>query len=369
MRRTSVLSPQVYGSTYMTDKENNLYLRLPLGLLQLVFLFLLSHHLNFSTIVPERNFVLLGLLVVPLVVLALPQARFGGTWSVFLMVGGNAGALVHETIVAKAIEPWLAMGYIVVMLIASFSPSVVQLLGLGGIVCAVYIGSVYEYGSVTSEDVVLIPVLLALVLVLAKKAALMQEQAQKGAETEDKIRTESMNDALTGLPNRAQFIGRVWRAIQCAQNNDAFMFAVLFVDLDGFKPVNDGLGHKAGDAVLIETARRLQSCLRKGDVVARYGGDEFTLLVNSVTGKADAVRVAERVLRKVTEPILVKQRVQIGASIGIALSTNIHHRPEDLIRDADIAMYRAKSEGKGRYEISDQLRDASLAAPMREKLG
>lgn len=353
----------------MKDTANNLYVRLPLGLLQLVFLFLLSHHLNFSAIVPAGDFVLLGVLVVPLLVLVLPEAMFGGPWSIFLLVAGNAGAVVHQTIEAKAIEPGLAMGYIVIMLMASFSPSLFQLLGLGGIVSAIYAGSVYGYGSVTSQDVVLIPVLLALVLVLGKKAALMQEQAQKGAETEDKIRTESMNDALTGLPNRAQFIARVWRAIQCAQNNDAFMFAILFVDLDGFKPVNDGLGHKAGDAVLIETSRRLQSCLRKGDVVARYGGDEFTLLVNSVTGKADAVRVAERVLRKVTEPILVKQRVQIGASIGIALSTNIHQRPEDLIRDADIAMYRAKSGGKGRYEVSDQLRDATLAAPMREKLG
>ena len=252
-----------------------------------------------------------------------------------------------------------------VLLTASFSPSLSHLLSLGGLSCLVYAGLVYRYGSVTSEDVVLIPVLLALTLVLGKKAALMQEQARKGAETEDKIRTESMNDALTGLPNRAQFLARVWRAIEWARNNDEFMFAVLFVDLDGFKPINDGLGHKAGDAVLIETARRLQACLRKGDVVARYGGDEFTLLIHRVTGKADAVRVAERVLRRVTEPILIKQRVQIGASIGIALSTNIHQRPEDLIRDADAAMYRAKSEGKGRYEISDQLRDASLVAPAR----
>lgn len=353
----------------MKDTENNLYVRLPLALLQVVFLFLLSHHVNVPAMVSERDVALLGFLALPLAVLALPKAMFGGWRSIFLIVAANGGALVHETIEAGTIEPWLGMGYVVVMLIASFTPSLAQFLGLGGILCAVYTGSVYRFGSVTSEDVVVIPVLLALVLVLGKKAALMEEQAQKGAETEDKIRTESLNDALTGLPNRAQFIARVWRAIQCAQNNETYMFAILFVDLDGFKPINDGLGHKAGDAVLIETSRRLQSCLRKGDVVARYGGDEFTLLVNSVTGKADAIRVAERVLKKVTEPILVKQRVQIGASIGIALSTNIHHRPEDLIRDADIAMYRAKSGGKGRYEVSDQLRDATLAAPMREQLG
>lgn len=353
----------------MMATTNTLYVRPPLALLQLVFLFLLSHHLNFTDILPERNFLLLALLAVPLVVLVLPGAMFGGAWPVLVMVAGNTGALLSRTIEAQAIEPWIGLAYIVVLLVASFSPSLYQLLGLGGILCAVYVGSVYRYGSVTSEDVVLIPVLIALVMVLAKKTALMQEQVKKGAETEDKIRTESMNDALTGLPNRAQFIARVWRAIECARNNDDFLFAILFVDLDGFKPVNDGLGHKAGDAVLIETARRLQACLRKGDVVGRYGGDEFTLLINNVTGKADAVRVAERVLKKVTEPILVKQRVQIGVSIGIALSTNIHQRPEDLIRDADMAMYRAKSGGKGRYEFSDQLRDASLAGMTKERLG
>lgn len=344
---------------------SNFYVRLPLAMLQLVFLFLLSHHLNFTDILPQRDLLLLGFLAAPIVVLALSPGIFTRSWPILVMVAGNLGVLMSQTVEARTIEPWLAIGYIVVMLIASFSPSLPQFLYLGGASCVLYVASVYRYGSVTSEDVVLIPVLIALVLVLGKKAALMQEQVKKGAETEDKIRTESMNDALTGLPNRAQFIARVWKAIEYSRSNGDFMFAILFVDLDGFKPVNDGLGHKAGDAVLLETSRRLQACLRKGDIVARYGGDEFTLLVNGVTGKADAIRVAERVLKKVTEPILVKQRVQIGASVGIALSTNIHQRPEDLIRDADMAMYRAKSGGKGRYEVSDQLRDVSLTGAAR----
>ncbi len=347
------------------DRRSSLYVRLPLALIQLVFLFLLSHHLNYADILPERNFVLLACLGLPIGILALPQAVFTRAWPVFVMVAGNTGVLLSRTIESQAIEPWLGIGYIMVLLIASFSPALSQLVGLGATLCAVYVGAVYRFGSVTSEDVVLIPVMFVLVLVLAKKAALMQEQVKKGAETEEKIRTESMNDALTGLPNRAQFMARVWRAIECAQNNSEFKFAILFVDLDGFKPVNDGLGHKAGDAVLIETAKRLQACLRKGDIVGRYGGDEFTLLIHNVTGKADAIRVAERVLKKVTEPILVKKRVQIGVSIGIALSTNLHQRPEDLIRDADAAMYRAKSEGKGRYEVSDQLRDVSLPTAVR----
>jgi diguanylate cyclase (GGDEF)-like protein len=137
----------------------------------------------------------------------------------------------------------------------------------------------------------------------------------------------------------------------------AVQFAVLFIDLDGFKPINDRPGHKAGDAVLRQAAKRFQACMRRGDVVGRYGGDEFTLLINEVTGEADAVRVAERILAKLKEPIDVGEPVMVGASIGIALSANLHERPEDLIRDADGAMYRAKAQGKNRYAFSDQARD------------
>ena len=166
-----------------------------------------------------------------------------------------------------------------------------------------------------------------------------------------------MSDALTGLPSRAQFIERVTRSIECARQNGDFQFAVLFIDLDGFKPINDKLGHKAGDAVLQQTAKRLQACLRRGDSIGRYGGDEFTLLINNVSGPYDTTRVAERVLKKLKEPINVGKDVYVGASIGIALSTNLHERAEDLIRDADSAMYRAKGEGKNRFVISDQSLD------------
>jgi diguanylate cyclase len=104
-------------------------------------------------------------------------------------------------------------------------------------------------------------------------------------------------------------------------------------------------------------AKRFQACMRKGDTVGRYGGDEFTLLVNHVTGDADAIRVAERVLTKLKEPIDVGEPVMVGASIGIALSNNLHERSEDLIRDADGAMYRAKAKGKNQYIFSDQALD------------
>lgn len=181
-----------------------------------------------------------------------------------------------------------------------------------------------------------------------------QAELRRMAATEEQTRNKSQCDALTGLPNRAQFLEHVARSVQCGQNNREFHFAILFVDLDGFKPINDRLGHRAGDAVLRQTAKVFQGCLRMGDMVGRYGGDEFTFLLNNVKGPSDAIRIAERILTKVQAPINVGESVKVGASIGIALSTNVHERAEDLIRDADGAMYRAKAQGKNCYVISDQ---------------
>jgi diguanylate cyclase (GGDEF)-like protein len=194
-------------------------------------------------------------------------------------------------------------------------------------------------------------------LVFLSKNRIAQAEIQRIADTQERARNESMCDALTGLPNRAQFLEHVTRAVQFSQKTRGSQFAVLFVDLDGFKPINDRLGHKAGDAVLRHTAKLFQGCLRKGDVVARYGGDEFTFLVNTVNSSRDAIRVAERILAKIQAPINVGEPVKVGTSIGIALSANLHERAEDLIRDADRAMYRAKAQGKNCYVLSDQSSD------------
>ena len=341
---------------------------LPLLFLQVLFTVVLSYHVPVMDLSRDEKLLMIGPTLFAFIILCLPISLLNTRLAIFLLTVANTVLLIKVTYDARMIEPWLYLGYVLVMLMISFSPSIGQLVGLGGLLCAAYGGLLYLFGSMQSEHVLLLPLLLAMVIVYGTKTEMAHAESQRRTATEEKTRSEAMRDALTGLPNRAQFIEHAWRAVHCARNNTEFVFAILFIDLDGFKPINDGLGHKAGDAVLIEVAKRLQACLRKGDVVGRYGGDEFTLLINNVTGKADAIRVAERVLQKLNQPIDVGSRVHVGGSIGIALSTNLHERPEDLIRHADAAMYRAKSEGKGRYEVSDQLRDTKVELGAGAKL-
>jgi diguanylate cyclase (GGDEF)-like protein/PAS domain S-box-containing protein len=177
---------------------------------------------------------------------------------------------------------------------------------------------------------------------------------------EEQLLHNAFYDGLTGLPNRALFMDRLGRAIGRARRHTDYMFAVLFLDLDRFKVVNDSLGHVIGDQLLITVARRLESCLRPGDTAARLGGDEFTLLLDDIHDEEDATRVADRFQAELAKPFSVSgHEVFPGASIGIAISGNKgtmtrYERPDDLLRDADTAMYSAKATGRGRHEIFDE---------------
>jgi diguanylate cyclase (GGDEF)-like protein/PAS domain S-box-containing protein len=167
--------------------------------------------------------------------------------------------------------------------------------------------------------------------------------------TEEKLRYIAFHDSLTGLPNRALFTDHLHLAVEAAKRQPGCLFAVLFLDLDRFKVINDSLGHTIGDELLVALSRRLDGSLRAGDTVARLGGDEFAILLNNLDRPGDALHVADRVQQEIAEPFRIGgHEVFTTASIGIALSTTGYTNEEDVLRDADTVMYRAKAQGAAR---------------------
>jgi len=165
---------------------------------------------------------------------------------------------------------------------------------------------------------------------------------------QERLTQQAFHDPLTGLANRARFFERLEHALR----QRGHMVALLFIDLDRFKVINDSLGHDAGDRLLRDVAKRLTACLREGDTLARLGGDEFTVLLPEVTGEEAAVEVAERLHAQLKPPFDVAgHAVVISASIGIATGVARHDLPETLLRDADVAMYEAKAAGSGRHAV------------------
>jgi diguanylate cyclase (GGDEF)-like protein len=166
---------------------------------------------------------------------------------------------------------------------------------------------------------------------------------------------ETCHDKLTGLPNRTLFVDRLEQTIRNSRRRKDALFAVTLLDLDRFRAVNVGLGHRAGDRLIIEMARRLEACLRGGDTVARIGGDEFVILLQEIEDVTDTVRVAERIKEALAVPVnLHGQQVCISASMGIVLSDPGYDQPEDMLRDADIALHRAQSSGTAHHEVFDR---------------
>lgn len=173
-------------------------------------------------------------------------------------------------------------------------------------------------------------------------------------ESEEKLNYYARHDSLTDLPNRPEFMNHLRLAIQRCSENPEARFAVLFLDLDRFKVINDSLGHSVGDKLLIAISGRLKATLRPGDVVARLGGDEFTILLNRTGSEHDVAQVVERIQTRIAEPFLIDNyEVFTTASVGIILSDEFARGADDYLRDADAAMYRAKAAGKARYEIFD----------------
>jgi diguanylate cyclase (GGDEF)-like protein len=196
-----------------------------------------------------------------------------------------------------------------------------------------------------------------------------------GSQTD--ITEGKVGDPLTGLPNRVLFLDRLERAIERAKRNPDSHFAVLFLDLDRFKVINDSLGHLIGDQLLIAVARRLESCLRATDSIARFGqvstiarlgGDEFTVLFDDLKHPEDASRIAERIQTALAAPFeLHGHEIFTSASIGITLGRMGYNTPDEPLRDADTAMYMAKNQGKARCEVFDvSMRNRAVARQQME---
>jgi len=183
---------------------------------------------------------------------------------------------------------------------------------------------------------------------------------------EEQLLHDAFHDSLTDLPNRALFMDRLRRAILRTKRQENYRFAVLFLDLDGFKVVNDSLGHATGDQLLIAIGRRLEQGMRRGDTLTRLGGDEFAILADDIRDISDATLMAERIRDDLKAPFnLGGHEVFATGSIGIALGTRDRERPEDLLRDADTAMYRAKALGKERHVVFDQAMHTSVVERLR----
>jgi diguanylate cyclase (GGDEF)-like protein/PAS domain S-box-containing protein len=184
----------------------------------------------------------------------------------------------------------------------------------------------------------------------------------KRKSMEERLRHDALHDALTGLPNRALFMDRLDQQLTKSQSQSKYLFAVLFLDLDRFKIVNDSVGHLIGDKLLIEIARRLKQSIAPTDTVARLGGDEFTILLENISCQTEATLVAESIYETLTSPFHIEgYELFSTASIGIALSSQGYEKPEDILRDADLTMYSAKEQGKARYKVFEHsLRDRAL---------
>ncbi len=209
----------------------------------------------------------------------------------------------------------------------------------------------------------------------AVRALGLMRDVSRHRELVERMAHDARHDALTGLPNRTLFLDLLRHSFNRIRRHEDYRFALLFIDIDRFKLVNDALGHQMGDELLVQIARRLESCLREGDTLARHAGDEFTMWLDDVRGAPDAQHVADRVHAAMREGFeLGGQLIQSSASIGVAIGSSRYTHAEEVLRDADAAMYRAKAQGKARTAVFEAepgerpLASLTLEADLRRAL-
>jgi diguanylate cyclase (GGDEF)-like protein len=188
---------------------------------------------------------------------------------------------------------------------------------------------------------------------LANETLRQQISAREGVERQ--LKHQALHDSLTGLPNRQYLLDRLVASMAQHVAQPERLFAVLFLDLDRFKVINDSEGHLVGDALLREAAKRIGECVRNPDVLARLGGDEFAVLLERIRSVEDAINVAERIMQVLDQPFFIEGReLHSSASVGVAVAQPHYASAEEILRDADAAMYRAKADGRKRYALFDE---------------
>jgi diguanylate cyclase (GGDEF)-like protein len=182
----------------------------------------------------------------------------------------------------------------------------------------------------------------------------LEDEIKQRKQVEEQLQHTASHDTLTGLPNRTLFINLLNHAIACHKRKADVKFAVLFLDLDRFKVVNDSLGHHAGDLLLQQIAKELKVLVRDKDTVSRLGGDEFVILIEDLDSNDEAYEIAQRITDFLATPFIIEnQSIFIGTSIGVLINDERYDSADIMLRDADTAMYHAKDQGKGRYEVFD----------------
>lgn len=198
----------------------------------------------------------------------------------------------------------------------------------------------------------------------------LEDEIKQRKQAEEQLKHTASHDTLTGLPNRTLFINLLSHAIACNKRKPDFKFAVLFLDLDRFKVVNDSLGHHAGDILLQEISKELKVLVRDKDTVARLGGDEFVILIEDLDSNDEAYEVAQRITEFLASPFIIEnQSIFIGTSIGVLFNNERYNSADIMLRDADTAMYHAKDKGKGRYEVFDSSMQKKVQNALRLEIG
>jgi len=303
-----------------------------------------AYQLYFSGAGPAAPFTTIGLLAA-CVALALLMVRvresalLSQSWFISTIALADTALATTALYLVHGQAPALYLVYFLIMLMATSSPSLPLTCGVSVLLTLAYGSQLYLWHLYDETHLLQLPILFTMAAFYAYNSeATRQELTRLG-----QMATNGQRDPLTHLPNREQFLQDLQTALPHVSPYGPPSLAVLFVDLDKFKPVNDTFGHQIGDQLLIAVAQRMMACVRAGDVVSRYGGDEFTLLLRVLHGTEDAERTVARLLDSLRHPFqLGGHDIQIGASIGMAVKNNVWDQAEDLLTRADAAMYRVK---------------------------